>query len=357
MRTINTHRKLWLRLGITFLILMALCFLLFYFINVFGYILISIIIVFLVNPVFLKLKRLGLGRHGAFGIIMFCFFLMIILVFAIGVPTLKEEVAIAKTIWPQIEERISNELLQISINEEGETAYYSPLLGLDIPPDAMTGVQNFFLNLFNTIASKMVGIIIKVIILVPIMTFLLIKEGAYFKKRLLSLIPNQYFEITVAISHEINDSIQNFIYAKGIQMIIVTTITSVGFLLLGMPVPIFLGLFVGLLNIIPYLGPLLGIIPTITMGYLLVDTRTAVLALGVVLIAQLVDNAFTQPILLPKLVNEHPLVVVIVTLFGAELFGAIGLILAIPLFSIFKVIMYHTYKALDVIYSREDLYS
>ena len=202
--------------------------------------------------------------------------------------------------------------------------------------------------------SSLIPVLLSSLVLVPIFTVMLIKDRKNLFKRFFDFVPNRYFEVVMSMAYDINKSIENFVSAKVVQSLIVGGVCSIGFLLIGVKFPLTFGFLAGLLNIVPYIGPVIGAAPPVIISYLLIDTRTAILALTVVILGQLVDNLFTQPVLLPRLVKEHPLVVILVTLIGAELFGAVGLVLALVIFSVVKIILVKSYSALDVIYSREE---
>ncbi len=266
---------------------------------------------------------------------------------------MQEEADAASKTWPQIEDKINKELFR-GVYEDGEVvAYYVPVINTKIEA---AKVESWYLSLVNQLKKFLTDLIpalLSSLIIVPIITVMLIKDGDRLARKMFSKVPNRYFEVVLSMAHDISRSIENFISAKAIQSLVVATICMIGFTLAGVKSPLLMAIVAGLLNIVPYIGPILGALPPIIMSYLLIDSRTAAFAFLTLVIAQLADNFFTQPVILPKFVNERPLVVILVTLIGAELFGAVGLVLAIAVYSIVKIIMIKSYNALDVIYSRE----
>jgi len=120
---------------------------------------------------------------------------------------------------------------------------------------------------------------------------------------------------------------------------------SIGGLILGLPNAILIGFLGGLLNIIPYIGPLIGaaiasllvIISNASMG---MDATLPLVygILAVFAISNLIDNFLLQPMIYSKSVQAHPLEIFIIIIVGGSLFGTAGMILAIPVYTIIRVI-------------------
>jgi predicted PurR-regulated permease PerM len=354
MEALSVDKKVWLQLALVALLLLGILTLVGYFINVFGYVLLAVVTYFIIRPVVDKLKSWGLSNVQSFCLIMFAFLLFIFAFYQFGVPAIEQEVGQIASDWPSIEKRVATELLQPKQLEDGTMAYFSPVVGVQFSAQQVASVQDTLNTFLDSILSKVLPALLQILLLVPIIMFIIVNEGEEIKQWLVSLIPNKYFETLLAIGYDINKSLSNFVTAKLVQTAIVTVFTGVWFYFTGLKLPFILAIILGLANIIPYVGPLIGAIPPVLFGYLFGDVQLAgIVFLGIV-IAQLLDNMIVQPFLLPKLLNEHPLVVLLVTLLGAELFGAIGLLLAQPVFSISRIVLANAYKALVVINSRSE---
>lgn len=353
MRTINTNKQVWIYLSFILVIIVLIALFIAKFISIFGYILIAFTLAYMITPILKKMEKFGIDRKYSFGIVILVGLAATILTVLIGIPIIGTEITQIQSDWPTIQERINNELLQ-ETEIDGEKYYHSPILNTDFEASRIDTYISGFTGNLNTIISDSMTMILKFLLIVPLVTYILVSQGENAKKRILKSIPNKYFEMGNAILHSINKSISNFIAAKIIQTVILSIVATVGFTLIGLRLPLLMGLIVGVINIIPYIGPLIGAIPPVGIAYLLMDTRTAIFALIVIAVVQAVDNFFIQPVLLPKLVNENAVVVLIVTLLGAELYGALGMVIAIPVYSIVKIILQKSYEALDFIYSRPE---
>jgi predicted PurR-regulated permease PerM len=122
-------------------------------------------------------------------------------------------------------------------------------------------------------------------------------------------------------------------------MLVLAVLNSIGFLLLGLKYAILLGLTAAILNIIPYVGPWIGALLPVTIALLTKDSAMyAVGAMGVILITQFIDNNFITPKVVGSSVSINPLASIVALLAGGMLWGVVGLILAIPITGMLKIV-------------------
>ncbi|MDV0447402.1 putative transport protein YhhT [Methanosarcinaceae archaeon Ag5] len=193
--------------------------------------------------------------------------------------------------------------------------------------------------------SKALYYILGMILLYPIMFRLYFKDRGRIKTMILGMVPKKFSESFGNASSAILTQINKFFVAKVIESIALAVITSVGFFLLGIPGWLFLGILFGLLNNVPYIGPWISTIPPLLIG-LAISWQTAILVLVVSLIAQAIDNYYLVPYMISDKVSVSPFTTVILVLVFAQLFGALGMILSIPFYIIFKIILMESYKQL-----------
>jgi len=131
-----------------------------------------------------------------------------------------------------------------------------------------------------------------------------------------------------------------------LQVIILFVLYSIILLIVGVENALIIAFFCALLNLIPYLGPVIGSI--LMMGFVISDNLGAdftevifpkliIIAIGYALV-QLLDNFVNQPLIFGKSVKSHPLEIFIIILIAGLLFGVLGLVLAIPTYTAIKVI-------------------
>lgn len=186
-----------------------------------------------------------------------------------------------------------------------------------------------------------VGQIVVTILLLPVYLFIIL----YYKPLFLKVI-REFFqpEQQKAVSEVLTDSkkvIENYLVGLFFEMVIVAILNSLGLLLLGIKYAILLGIIGALLNLIPYLGGIIGVF--IFMGIALV-TKSPIYMLYVAMIysvIQFIDNNFIIPQVVSSRVQINPLISILVVLVGGAMWGLSGMFLSIPLTAIAKVIFDH----------------
>ncbi|HHM24365.1 MAG TPA: AI-2E family transporter, partial [Bacteroidetes bacterium] len=113
--------------------------------------------------------------------------------------------------------------------------------------------------------------------------------------------------------------------------------------LLDIPYYILIGSIAGLANLIPYFGPIVGAVPAIIASLMHNPSLTPILWIAVAFaVVQLIDNVLISPLVVAKSVNIHPLVVIVVIFIGEQLLGLMGMLLAVPITAILKVMIQET---------------
>lgn len=199
-------------------------------------------------------------------------------------------------------------------------------------------------NLLNDLVSITGGVFISVLA-VGFITFFLLYENGILSRRMISLVPNQYFELFISAIHKIENLLSNYLIGLTFQMFAVFSIASIGLSILGVKYAITIAVFAAVANLIPYLGPLLGslfgiIVGLSTSGHFAFDQFTLILILkiGAVFgIVQMMDNVLLQPLIFSKSVKAHPLEIFVVIFAAATLAGIPGMIAAVPVYTIIRV--------------------
>jgi len=182
--------------------------------------------------------------------------------------------------------------------------------------------------------------IVYAVVIIPFVTFFLLKDGLKMRRSLMRLVPNRYFEVTLAILDKVEGNIGRYFWALLIQCSSIAVIASVLLWIVGLQNAIAIGIFTGLANTIPYFGPFLGFLCGTLVG--IAQTGNLVLVPWVALamgLTQLADNVLLQPIIFSRAAKAHPLVILFVVLIGARLGGILGMLVAIPLTTTIRVVV------------------
>lgn len=180
------------------------------------------------------------------------------------------------------------------------------------------------------------------LLLVPLFSFFFLRDGHRILRSCIALAPNRYFEMAHDLSYLVTRQLAQFIRGRIIEALIVGLVVAVGLSFTDIRYAPLLGLFAGVTNLIPYVGPLVGMVPGILIA--LVDLGMGGQFWWIVtvyfLIAQvLVDNFILIPVFISRVANLHPLWVFLAIIMGGKLYGVLGMIIGVPVASIIKIVI------------------
>ena len=186
-------------------------------------------------------------------------------------------------------------------------------------------------------------------LLVPLFLYFFFIESSKFSRGFLQLIPNPIFEKAYVLFSQFNTKFGEYIIAKFIEATLLGTLVTIGLLIVGFPYPFILGFIAGITNILPYIGPILGLLPALFVALLSKDPNASMLAMLLIFgIANIIDMILVFPLLVSKIVNLHPIVVVVSIVIGSQVAGIVGMIVIIPFIAFLKLLFNEIYKDLSV---------
>jgi putative permease len=178
------------------------------------------------------------------------------------------------------------------------------------------------------------------LLLVPLFTFFFLRDGQRIIRAFVGLAPNRYFEMVHDLSYLVTKQLSQFIRGRILEAAIVGLVVIAGLSLTDIRYVLFLGVFAGVTNLIPYVGPLIGMVPGILIALIDLGMGPQFWWIVIVyfLIAQvIVDNCLLIPFLISRVSNLHPLWVITAIIMGGKLYGVVGMIIGVPIASIVKI--------------------
>lgn len=344
-----------------YIFLFILFFLLFgwYFSNITSYLILSLILAALLRPLTNRLNDFHLlGQHiPRWLAILISYSSIILLLVTLSLlffPLINNQIQILSdldlnTIYQQIQIPISN-LEQTLINYQlldSQPGFLFEEFRRNII-DAISGfdVGTFIGTVIDTTSSLAIGLMA-----IAFITFFLLFENGILRRNLLNLIPNPYFELSVATFTKVEKLLSNYLSGLLLQMLAIFTLASIGLSLMGIEYALTIALFAAVANLIPYAGPILGagfgIIVGVSTGTFVESTDITYLLLKILAVfgvVQLTDNILLQPLIFSKTVKAHPLEIFVIIFAGAKIAGIIGMIFAIPVYTIFRVSILEFFK-------------
>ncbi|MGY4690424.1 AI-2E family transporter [Salibacterium sp. K-3] len=183
------------------------------------------------------------------------------------------------------------------------------------------------------------------LILLPFLVFYLLKDYRAFQKMVKRLTPVKWRKEAHLLAVSIDESLGSYIRGQFLVAGTVGLLSTFALVWMEIPNAVVLGLFIGLTDVIPYFGPILGAVPAVIAAGT-VSMNKALAAAGVLFVIQQLEGNLLSPYIVGRTVDLHPLVLVFALLLGFEAAGVIGLLAAVPLFVIVHHITrtFRTYK-------------
>ncbi|ASI36463.1 MULTISPECIES: AI-2E family transporter [unclassified Exiguobacterium] len=176
------------------------------------------------------------------------------------------------------------------------------------------------------------------IIIIPIMLIYMLLDGHKLKGNLVNMMPFEFHKETKKILEDVHETIMSYIRGQVIVSIGVGIIAYIGYLFIGIDYAILLAMFATLTNIIPFLGPVIGVIPALIVGFIQ-DPILAIYAIIVMTVAQQIDSHIMSPLVQGRTLDVHPLTIIIVLLVAGNIAGFFGVLLGVPFYAVMKVII------------------
>ncbi|WP_188453554.1 AI-2E family transporter [Virgibacillus oceani] len=204
------------------------------------------------------------------------------------------------------------------------------------------GVETSLENLLGKLIGGFTKIFDMIIFLtvIPVLVFYFLKDFSKIKNYFKKWIPVRYHEQSSKLFHAIDESLGNYIRGQLIVCLFVSITTFVAFQLLHIKYALLLAIIMGLTNIIPYFGPIIGAVPAVAIT-LTMSAKLIVFVLLAIFIVQLIESNLLSPYIVGKSIDIHPIAIIFALLLGGQIGGVIGMIAAVPLLTILKVIVSH----------------
>ncbi len=177
----------------------------------------------------------------------------------------------------------------------------------------------------------------------PFFLFYLLKDDRLFHRRMLAIIPEKHRKSGEEILEDVDKTLSTYIIGQAIIALTVGVLMYIGYLILGLDYALILALFTLITAFIPILGAFIGIIPAVLVG-LTVNPLMALKVLILMIIVQQLEGNLLSPQIMGKRMNIHPLTFLVLLLIAASLAGFIGMLVAVPLYAVVKVIGKSFYK-------------
>lgn len=292
---------------------------------------VALFLSFILEPIVSFLENHGINRGLASVLVFALLVFMGILAFKFLTPIVSHEV---KELSAGINDQSPGDVMHKLQEKLGDNI---PILSNPMIQDEIKKKSDDILKRSFSMVADVLSAVVSMIMLAFI-TFFFLKDGRRMKKRIISLVPNRYFEMALLIVYKINRQLGKYIRGQLLVAFIVGSMSISALYLLDIRYYFFIGALAGLANMIPYFGPIVGALPAIVIAVLDTGDLGAIAAVAVAFASiQLFENIFVSPFVVSRSVSLHPLTIILVILVGGQLLGIFGMLLAVPTASIVKV--------------------
>lgn len=319
-----------------------------FFTTLFAPILVAGFLFYLLNPLVSLLMKTGISRNLAIALVFLFLVGVIALLIGAVIPNLIEQLAnLAETLPGFVKriEKLADELMKQPALQQIDFEAYLDKMDISAA-DIVKRIVNGVSSSFGSIVSKVANVVI-VAVTAPFILFYMLKDGHKLVPAIQRYLPAKHTEEVSDLLHKMSQTISRYISGQAIECLFVATATIIGYWLIGVEYAFLFGCIAGITNMIPYLGPYLGLAPAVLVTVFSSPFK-AVLACVVVLIVQQLDGNVIYPNVIGKSLDIHPLTIIIILLVAGNIAGLLGMILGVPLYAVCKTIVIYVYDILHL---------
>ncbi len=293
------------------------------------------LLAYLLDPLVGRLEARGLERGAASAVVFFGFLLGLGIPLALFSPALAAQILALQS---GLDLTAATELMEDV--ERWLGARLAPL-GVEAP-DLRGWVAGFTERHLGDVVAFVPGVLGLAVqtVVVPVVAFFLLRDGRRFRKGFISLVPNRYFEFTLNALRRADAQLGGYLRGQLLAAAIVGLLATLALWLIGVEYYFIIGTIAGVANLIPFLGPFIGGVVAVAVSAVTTGSfeQAGPIAVSFAVI-QMIDNFISQPLLLAQNVELHPLAILLVLLVAGEVFGILGLLLAVPVAAMAKVLV------------------
>lgn len=305
------------------------------------------LLAYLGNPLVVRLMRLGMSRKWAVGLTFSSLLSGTVVALALLIPLLWKQMLYVESRLPRLLRWINREAipwleshLHININRIDMDLVTEWLSGYWTEAGVVAG------NVLSQVAASSMSAltILGLIGLVPVVTFYLLLDWDDLLARTRKLLPRDIEPKVSQLVKECDDVLAAFLRGQLMVMVALGVIYAVGLQIVGLKLALMIGLVAGLCSIIPYFGFAIGIVAATIAAVVQFGTFNAVLLVwGVFAVGQAIEGWVLQPWLVGDRIGLHPVAVIFAIMAGGQLFGFVGMLLALPAAAVIMVLLRHVH--------------
>lgn len=321
---------------------------------------VALMLAWLGDPLVDRLEASGRSRNTAVVLVFVLMILLLALALLILVPLIQRQIITLVAALPQGQEWLMNTAIPWIEQKTGLEimAWLDPgrlFEWVRSHWQQAGGVATTFFGYVSRSGFAMVAWVINLALL-PILAYYFLRDWDKLVERVASMIPRNHIEVVTRLARESNDVLGAFIRGQIVVMIALGVVYAAGLTLVGLNLGLLIGLVAGLISFIPYLGATTGVVMAVLAALVQsqgVDLQLLVLVGVVFTVGQLLESYVLTPRIVGDKIGLHPVAVIFAVMAGGQLFGFLGMLLALPAAAVINVLLRYAHQR----YRQSELYA
>ncbi len=314
--------------------------------TIFFPVLLAGVLFYILHPFVSLLERKGVSRIVSIASIYIIVLGLFVFLAVTVIPIIKDQVNALIDNLPYFGHEI--ERAARKFGESNVIGRMQESLNVDFANIVKDSTMNFTKSL-SSVTGNVTGFlstiteVVLTFVMVPFILFYLLKDGEQLPNHFLKFISEQRQPAAKRILDDMHYAISSYIRGQIIVSLFIGIMLLIGYLIIGIKYAVLLAILAMIVNIVPYVGPIIAITPALIIAF--IDSPSMVLKVIIVMmIVQLAEGKFISPQVMGKKLDIHPITIIFIILTAGNLFGIMGIILAIPGYAILKVLVTHGYR-------------
>ncbi|WP_137597326.1 AI-2E family transporter [Paucilactobacillus kaifaensis] len=299
---------------------------------------------YMLNPLVKMMTKLKIGKfrlNRSFASLIVVLLLILIIIGGIGVlipPVVNEISQLVKSL-PDVASNMQStlsDLINSTFLKDIDISTYVKKIDSQLGNYAqlfLEGLSNSIGSIISTITDVTV-----VAITVPVMLFYMLKDGHRLVPSIQKFASTRHADEIKGLLTRMSATLSSYISGQVIECLFVAVFTTIGYYLIGQPLALVLGIVAGMANIIPYIGPYIGIAPALMVSLTMAPEKI-IWVIVVVVVVQQVDGNIIYPNIIGKTLKIHPLTIIVLLLAAGHIAGIAGMILCIPFYAVVRTMI------------------
>ncbi len=309
--------------------------------------LIAATLAYMGDPLADWLESKKVNRTVAVVIVFLLFTLLGFLFVLMMLPMLKQQVELVASKTPVALELIKTDVIPWINEKVGTEAGSFDVSSIEQKiTEQISSNTSIIASVFKSITSSGLALFAWLgnLVLIPVVTFYLLRDWDGLVDKVYALFPRKTAPVVKLLASECDDVLSAFMRGQLMVMFALGCIYAVGLWIVGLDLALLVGMIAGIASIVPYLGFIIGIIFAVVAALIQFGDPSVLLWIGLVFaIGQMLEGMVLTPLLVGDKIGLHPVAVIFAILAGGQLFGFVGVLIALPVAAVAMVMLRHAH--------------